>query len=183
MMCLAATAAGFVATKRGRDVARARHRRGGRWVVVAVTLGVLAVVTAGTAFAAYQYDASTSDRILPGGSVGGVERDEAVRTLRELAEPTLYSELVVEAAGHSWNITPASLGMTANVEGAVARALAVADDLSLTARVYHRLRDVPVDVSLDLVFDEHRREVKAFVQQAFDEVVLPAIDARFALVD
>src|SRR5512132_2951415 len=188
MMCLAATAAGFVATKRGRDVARARHRRGGRWVVVAVTLGVLAVVTAGTAFAAYQYDASTSDRILPGVSVsgvdvGGMNRDEAVRTLRELAEPTLYSELVVQAAGHSWNVTPASLGMTANVERAVAKALAVADDLSLTARVYHRLRDVPVDVSLDLGFDEHRREVKAFVEQALDEVALPAVDARFALVD
>ena len=136
---------------------------------------MIAAVT--TAFAAYQYDASTSDRILPGVSVGGVDvsgmrRDEAVRTLRELAEQTLYSELVVEAAGHSWNVTPASLGMTANVEGAVARALAVADDLSLTSRVYHRLR-----------FDEQRGEVKAFVQQAFDEVAVPAVDARFALVD
>jgi hypothetical protein len=112
-----------------------------------------------------------------------MRRDEAVRTLRELAEQTLYSELVVQAAGHSWNVTPASLGMTANVEGAVARALAVADDLSLTSRVYHRLRDVPVNVSLDLRFDEHRGEVKAFVQQAFDEVAVPAVDARFALVD
>jgi lipoprotein-anchoring transpeptidase ErfK/SrfK len=157
-------------------------------VIAAVTIGVLAVVTAGTTFAAYRYDASTSDRILPGVSVGGVDvggmkRDEAVRTLRELAERTLYGELVVEAAGHSWNVTPASLGMTANVEGAVARALAVADDLSLTSRVYHRLRDVSVDVSLDLRFDEHRGEVKAFVQQAFDEVAIPAVDARFALVD
>src|SRR5512132_3290890 len=145
--------------ERGRDVARARHRRGGRWVVVAVTLGVLAVVTAGTAFAAYQYDASTSDRILPGVSVsgvdvGGMNRDEAVRTLRELAEPTLYSELVVQAAGHSWNVTPASLGMTADVEGAVARSLAVADDLSLTSRVYHRLRDVAVDARFALVDGE-----------------------------
>jgi hypothetical protein len=34
---------------------------------------------------------------------------------------------------------------------------------------------VPVDVSLDLRFDEHRREVKAFVQQAFDEVAIPAV--------
>ena len=57
---------------------------------------VLAVVTAGTAYAAYRYDASTSDRILPGVTVGGVDvggmkRDEAVRTLREIAEETLYS--------------------------------------------------------------------------------------------
>ena len=65
-------------------------------MIAAVTLGVLAVVTAGTAFAAYRYDAATSDRILPGVSVGGVDvggmkRDEAIRTLRELAEQTLYS--------------------------------------------------------------------------------------------
>ena len=65
-------------------------------MIAAVTLGVLAVVTAGTAFAAYRYDASTSDRILPGVSVGGIDvggmrRDEAIRTLRELAEQTLYS--------------------------------------------------------------------------------------------
>jgi lipoprotein-anchoring transpeptidase ErfK/SrfK len=189
MMCLTATAVRFAFDENGvGTVARARHRRGGRWVVAAVMLGVLAIVTAGTAFAAYQYDASTSDRILPGVSVGGVDvsgmkRDEAVRTLRELAEQTLYSELVVQAAGHSWNVTPASLGMTAGVEGAVTRAFAVADEQSLPSRVYHRLRDVPVDVSLDLRFDEHRREVKAFVQQAFDEVALPAVDARFALVD
>ena len=188
MMCLAATAVRLTFDEDGSDVARAKHRQGGRWLIAAVTIGVLAVVTAGTTFAAYRYDASTSDRILPGVSVGGVDvggmkRDEAVRTLRELAERTLYGELVVEAAGHSWNVTPASLGMTANVEGAVAKALAVADDLSLTSRVYHRLRDVPVDVSLDLRFDEHRREVKAFVQQAFDEVAIPAVDARFALVD
>ena len=38
-------------------------------------------------------------------------------------------------------------------------------------------------MSLDLPFDEHRRDVKAFVQQAFDEVAQPAVDARFALVD
>ena len=30
-----------------------------------------------------------------GVDVGGMKRDEAVRTLRELAEQTLYSELVV----------------------------------------------------------------------------------------
>jgi lipoprotein-anchoring transpeptidase ErfK/SrfK len=157
-------------------------------VVAAVTLGLLAVLTAGTAFAAYRYDVSASDRILSGVSVGGVDvggmkRDEAVRVLRERAEETLYAKLVVEAAGHSWSVTPASLGMTADVEGAVARAIAVADEMSFASRVYHRLRNVPVDVSLDLPFDSDRAGVKAFVQQAFDEVAVPAVDARFALVD
>jgi lipoprotein-anchoring transpeptidase ErfK/SrfK len=157
-------------------------------VIATVILGVLAVVTAGTAFAAYRYDASASDRVLAGVTVGGVDlggmkRDEAVRVLRERAEETLYADLVVEAAGHTWSVTPASLGMTADVEGAVARALAVADEMSFASRVYHRLRNVPVDVSLDLSFDSDRAGVKAFVQQAFDEVAVPAVDARFALVD
>jgi hypothetical protein len=92
-------------------------------VVAAVSVGVVLVVSAGTAFAAYRYDASTSDRILPGVriagvDVGGMRRDEAVRTLREKAEETLYGDLVVRAAGRSWTVTPASLGMTADVEGA-----------------------------------------------------------------
>ena len=169
-------------------MARAKHRRGGRWLIAAVTLGALAVLSAGTAYAAYRYDASTSDRILEGVTVGGVDvggmkRDEAVRTLREIAEETLYADLVVEAAGHTWSVTPASLGMTADVEGAVARAIAVADEMSFASRVYHRLRNVPVEASLGLPFVSQRSGVKAFVQQTFDEVAVPAVDARFALVD
>jgi lipoprotein-anchoring transpeptidase ErfK/SrfK len=169
-------------------VARAKHRRGHRWAVAAVALGVVLVISGGTAFAAYRYDTATSDRILPGVTiagvdVGGMKRDEAVRTLREKAEETLYADLVVRAAGHSWRVTPASLGMTADVEGAVANAFALANDMSFTSRVYHRLRNVPVDASIDLPFVEDRGGVKAFVQQAFDEVAEPAVDARFALVD
>jgi lipoprotein-anchoring transpeptidase ErfK/SrfK len=169
-------------------VARAKHRKGRGWAVAAVSIGVVLVVSAGTAFAAYRYDASTSDRILPGVriagvDVGGMRRDEAVRTLREKAEETLYGDLVVRAAGRSWNVTPASLGMTADVEGAVSQAFALADQMSVASRVYHRLRDQPVDASVDLPFLEDRGGVKTFVQQAFDEVSVPAVDARFALVD
>ena len=169
-------------------MARAKHRKGRGWAVAGISIGVVLLVSAGTAFAAYRYDASTSDRILPGVTiagvdVGGMRRDEAVRTMREKAEETLYSDLVVRAAGESWSVTPASLGMTADVEGAVSQAFAVADEMSFTSRVYHRLRNQPVDVSVDLPFIEDRGGVKSFVQQAFDEVSVPAVDARFALVD
>lgn len=157
-------------------------------MIAAVTLAVLAVVTAGTAFAAYRFDESASDRILPGVTVagvdvGGMKRDEAVRILREKAEETLYAELVVRAAGHRWTVTPASLGMTADVEGAVSRAIGLADEMSFASRVYHRLRNVPVEASLDLSFVSDRAGVEAFVEQAFDEVSVPVVDAKFALVD
>jgi len=170
-------------------MARAKHRKGGRrWLIVGVSLGVLVVLGAGTAFAAYEYDASTATKILPGVTVGGVDvggmtRDEAIRVVRERAEQTLYDQITVTAAGQTWTVTPASLGMTADVEAAVARAFAAADQMSFLDRVYHRLRNVPVEASFDLGFSEDPAGVEAFVQQVSDEVTLPAVDARFALVD
>jgi lipoprotein-anchoring transpeptidase ErfK/SrfK len=168
---------------------RAKHRRGRRgWLIAGVSVGVLMVLGAGTAYAAFRYDASTADRILPGVSVAGVDVSEmtweqAVREVREVAEETLYDELTIVAAGQAWTITPASLGMTADVDRAVAEAFALADDMSLVDRLAHRLRDDPVGVALDLGFESDRAAVETFVQQAFDEVALPAVDARFALVE
>jgi lipoprotein-anchoring transpeptidase ErfK/SrfK len=170
-------------------MARAKHRRGGRgWLIAGVSLGVLVVLGGGTAYAAYRYDASAAGEILPGIRVAGVDvsgmtRDEAEREVRDRAEETLYANLTIRAAGHSWTVTPAALGMTADVESAVDQAFVVAEEMSLVDRLYHRLRDVPVDVSVDLSFDPDRTGVRDFVQQAFDEVALPAVNARFALVE
>lgn len=169
-------------------MARAKHRTGRRGWIIGVIVGVLAIVGGGTAYAAYRYDAATSDRILTGvriagTDVGGMSRDEALRTIGEQAEETLYASLVVRAAGQTWTVTPASLGMSADVEGAVDRALAVADELSFVSRVYHRLRDVPVEAAVELPFASDPSAVDAFVRQAFDEVAAPAVSARFELVD
>jgi lipoprotein-anchoring transpeptidase ErfK/SrfK len=149
---------------------------------------VLVLLGAGTAYAAYRYDVSNASEILPGISVAGVDvggmtREQALREVREVAEETLYGDLAVSAAGQTWVVTPASLGMTADVEAAVARAFAVADQLSFVDRVYHRLREVPVDASFDLAFASDPAGVEAFVQQVSDEVALPALNARFALVE
>jgi lipoprotein-anchoring transpeptidase ErfK/SrfK len=170
-------------------VARSKHRKGGRrWLILGVSLGVLFVLGAGTAYAAYRYDASAATQILPGVTVAGVDvggmtRDEAIREVRERAEETLYSEIAVSAAGLNWTVTPAALGMTADVEVAVGRAFAVADEMSFFDRVYHRLRGVPVEASFDLGFVSDPAGVETFVQQVSDEVALPAVDARFALVE
>ena len=170
-------------------MARAKHRRGrGAWVVAGVVLACLAVVSAGSVYAASRYDAAASDRILPGVSIAGVDvsgmrRGEAIRTIREVAEETLYDDLTVRAAGTSWTVTPASLGMAADVEGAVDSAFATAEEMSFFSRLYHRLRNVPVERSMDLSFVQDPAGVEEFVQQAFDEVAFPAVNARFALVE
>jgi lipoprotein-anchoring transpeptidase ErfK/SrfK len=165
---------------------RKRSRRGAK--IALVTLSVLAVVGGGTAYAAYRYDASTADRILPGVSIGGIDvggmtRDEAARLVEAQADVRLSDDLTVRAAGAVWTVTAAALGVRADVDGAIDRALAVADDMSLFSRLYHRIADRPVDVGFRIRYVQDEEAVDAFVQQAYREVARPAVDARFALED
>jgi lipoprotein-anchoring transpeptidase ErfK/SrfK len=171
-----------------RVTAKHKRRAARGWTIALVCLGVLALIGAGTAYAGYRYDRSAADRILPGVTiagvdVGGMRRDEAVRVVEAQADVRLLSGLVVQAGGTTWAVTPAALGMTADVEGAVDRAFALSDELSLVSRLYHRLADEPVDRSFDLEFLEDESAVEAFVQQATAEIATPAVDAEFALVD
>ncbi|HZD16867.1 MAG TPA: L,D-transpeptidase/peptidoglycan binding protein [Actinomycetota bacterium] len=169
----------------------ARHKRRGvrRGAKVAlVAVAVLALLGGGTAYAAYRYDRAAADRILPGVQIAGIDvgdltREEAVRAVAERAELTLNDPLTVRAAGHGWTLTPAALGTTAEVEDAVWRALAVSDGFSLFERLNHRLREIPVGASFELGFAYDRAAVEAFVRQAYEEVAIPAVNARFALVD
>lgn len=168
----------------------ARHKRkaGRGWKIVLVALGVIALLGGGTAYAAYRYDRSASDRVLPGIriagiDVGGMTRDEAVRLVREQADARLTGDLAVQAAGSIWTVSPAALGTTADVESIVDEALGLADGMSFVSRVYHRLADEPVDRAYELAFDYDEDAVATFVQQASEEVTRPAIDARIELLD
>jgi lipoprotein-anchoring transpeptidase ErfK/SrfK len=156
-------------------------------------MGLLAVVIAlllgaGTAFAAYGYDRSSRTRILPGVrvegiAVGGMTRDQAIRAVTARADTSLAGDLVVTAAGYSWHVTPAALGTRADVDGAVDQAFAAADRLSLLSRVYHRVAGDPLHVDIRVGYAHDRDKVQAFVQQAYDEVTEPAVDAGIDLVD
>ncbi len=168
----------------------ARHkRRAGRgWKILLVCLGVFALLGGGTAYAAYRYDRSASGRILPGVSVAGVDvgdltRDAAMRRVQEQADLRLSGSVTVHAGDRSWELTAADLGVSADVDAAVDQALALADDLSLFSRVYHRIADEPIERSFDLEFAYDQAAVDAFVRQAATEVAVEPVDARFVLED
>jgi lipoprotein-anchoring transpeptidase ErfK/SrfK len=168
--------------------ARHRRRTGRWWKVTLVVLGVFALLGGGTAYAAYRYDRSAADRILPGISVAGIDvsgmsREEAVTSIEELADLRLTDDLAVQAAGRTWTVTPQGLGMSADVEGSVDEAFAVADELSLFERLYHRIADEPIGETFELEWSYDEAAVETFVSQAYEEVALPAVDARIALVD
>ncbi|MEW6060101.1 MAG: L,D-transpeptidase/peptidoglycan binding protein [Actinomycetota bacterium] len=174
-----------------QPVGRGRHAgaaRGRGWTVAAVAVAVLVVLGGGTAYAAYRYERTSATRILPGVSidgvdVGGMTRDEAVRAVSGRAGTVLTTDLVVRAAGHVWLVTPSALGAQADVEGAVDRAFAVADSMSLLSRVYHRVAHKPVSTSVELGLAYDEAAVRSFVRLANDEAARRAVNAGLVLVD
>lgn len=172
-------------------MAKGRHtrsavRRG--WLVGVACVASLALLGGGSAFATYRYDRASSARILPGVrvsgiDVGGMTRDEAVRAVTSQADLMLGSDLVVRTAGASWHVTSAALGTRADVDGAVDVAFALADGMSVLSRIYHRVAGEPVEREIGLGFTYDDEKVAGFVQQAYEEVARPAVDADLRLVD
>ena len=63
------------------------------------------------------------------------------------------------------------------------QAFAAADRLSLLSRVFHRVAGKPVQADIPVEYAHDQAKVRAFVQQAYDEVTEPAVDAGIDLVD
>ncbi len=157
--------------------------------MIALVVGaVLTAAGSGTAFAAYRYDRSAASKIMPGVAidgvdVGGMTREDAIRAVSQKADTRLSSGLDVQVAGGSWHVTPSSLGMHADVEGAVDRAFAVADSMSMLSRIYHRITGKPVASEVPLGYTQNETAVTAFVQEAYQAVQESPVNAAIKLVN
>ena len=129
---------------------RHKVRRIGRGtLVLLIVMAILVLGTVGTAFAAMSYDRSRADLILPGIRVGGVDvggmtAAQAVAAVQPLVDHKLQATVTITAGGKTWTKTLAQLGVSADVNSAVARALAVNDSYSWWSRAYHRWANKPV---------------------------------------
>src|SRR5688572_15754631 len=125
-----------------------RHARGSRVLgsarlTVSLVLGTL-LVAGGTAYAAYRYDSSTAEQLLPGVTIGGVEvgemsRAEAIELLDEEAEERLRREIQIAARDQTWSVTAATLGTTPIVEPVVQKAISASGSYSWPERVFRRV--------------------------------------------
>jgi lipoprotein-anchoring transpeptidase ErfK/SrfK len=137
---------------KGRHIAKRRTRA---IVIVVVAVGVLVLALGGAAYSAYHYEQERSNTILPGVSVagidvGGMTRAEAIDAVREGATKELDAPIKVSAGGSTWTVTPADLGRKAQAVAAVNQALAVNDSMGTFSRFWHRFRQEPVNVEIDL---------------------------------
>jgi lipoprotein-anchoring transpeptidase ErfK/SrfK len=173
-------------------VSRGRHRkrrlRGRGPIILIVILGLLGAGGAGSAYAAFQYDQSHDSRILPGVKVDGVAignmtRDQAIEAVQRMADRTLSLELTIQAGKKSWQFPLSSLGLSADVSGAVDRALGLSESYSWVSRVYHRLAHEPVGRSIRLTYDFTGSAIKTFLSTVSQDMARPARKAAYTYVD
>ena len=159
-------------------MARGRHEtRAGRtrWpLIVGLTAGVLVLALGGVAYAAYRYDQANAGRILPGTKVDGVDvsemtRREAIAAVRAHASLELDREIVVFVEGERFTTTPRRLGRRASVGRAVDEAMKASQRFGWVERAWHRFRDDPVHVDIELAVSGDRG-VDGFVRRTARKV-------------
>lgn len=174
-------------------MSKGRHSPERRWqhrglIVGSLVLLSLLALGAGSAFAAYRYEKAKEDLALPGITVAGVDvggtsREEARSAVETVADEWLSKRVTVEAGGETWNVTPAELGVTADVEPALDQAFAVSQDYSWIDRAMRRWRDEKVGASFDIAYVFDKQAAAEFVKSASGSVLRPASDASVFIGD
>jgi lipoprotein-anchoring transpeptidase ErfK/SrfK len=172
-------------------MSRGKHSHEKRWrhrgvVVSSLVVLTLAVLGAGSAYAAYSYEKSNEDLALPGISVAGVDvggltREDARAAVEAVASDWLTERITVEAGGESWNVSPSELGVTAELEPALDQAFSVADDYSWIDRAMRRFRDEEVGASFDIAYVFDKEAATEFVKSASGSVLKLPVDASVAI--
>lgn len=169
-------------SRRGRHAAKLGSRvLGSARVTIPIVLA-LGLLAGGGVYAAYRYDASTQDRILPGVSVAGVDvsgmtRPQAMAAVKDVVLQDLDRRMTVRAAGETFAITPAELGTRSDFREVVDQALALKDEYSWPERAFHRLTDRSVDRSFDVSFTYDQDRAERFVATVADAVAISPTNA------
>lgn len=170
-------------------MANGKHakRRLSALVIMLGAFVVLGLVAGGVAFAAYRYDRANHDRIMPGVSiagvdVGGLTRDAAVAAVQAGVAQRLNAPIRITVGDKTWTTSAAALGEQLNVEGAVDRAESVSDGMGWVDRVWHRVRHLPVNVTLDVGSRTSPDAVEKLVAEIAAHTDVGARDAGVGLV-
>jgi lipoprotein-anchoring transpeptidase ErfK/SrfK len=171
-------------------MARGRHtherRIGAIAVIAAVAVGFVMLAFGGVAYAAYRYEMTHADRILPGVQisgvdVGGMTRADASRAVRQAVGTALQEQVTVTIGGDHWTTTLDSLGRRAAIGKAVEGALAAGEDLGTFDRAWHRIRDESIDIEVPLVYRTTGSGVEDWVARIAKDVAVAPRNASVGI--
>jgi lipoprotein-anchoring transpeptidase ErfK/SrfK len=145
--------------------------------IVAVVALLLALVGVG-----YAYDSSEKDKIADGVTVGGVDvggmnETEAKRAVRRQLLGPLRHSLRVGYDGESWTLDGKSLKVHADIDTAVAEALAESRDGGFPGRLVRYVTGGSVNKQIPADVTYSRSAINRFVRHVADEVDREAQDA------
>jgi L,D-transpeptidase catalytic domain/Putative peptidoglycan binding domain len=151
-------------------------------VIVSLVLGAV-IVVGGGAYAAYRYDASTQDRLLPGVTIGGVDvgemsREEAVDTLSAEAGEQLEREIQLNGREQTWSVRISALGTQSIVEPVVDKAIAAGEGYSWPERVFRRVFNTKIAYSSNLRFKPDRGRIRAYLEGVAAEIAQEPTNAQ-----
>jgi lipoprotein-anchoring transpeptidase ErfK/SrfK len=173
-------------------MSRGKHNTGSnggkkRWPRrAAAAFGLLLLLSGGAAYAAYRYEVSNANRILPGVTiagvdVGGMTSAQASDAVEASISPSLDRTLTIRIGDDPRVRSFSDLGVAARVERAVDRAIGISDRLPWFSRAYHRLADNPVETSIDVTYRYQRSSVRSLLAQASEQVYRPPQNAAIEL--
>lgn len=153
-------------------------------LTVSLVLGVF-LIAGGSTYAAYRYDEASTNRLLPGVTIGGVDvgemsRAQAIATLSEEAEERVGREIRIAARDRDWGVSAAELGTTPVIEPIVDRALAVSAGYGWPERVFRRVFNRSVGFSADLRFRADKARIRSYIEAVAEQV---SVDPTNAQVD
>jgi hypothetical protein len=151
-------------------------------ITVTLVLGVL-LLAGGGAYGAYRYDAATSDRLLPGVKIGGLDvgemsRAEAIAAVSREAESRLERHIQIAANDRTWAVSGKTLGTTPIIEPVVDRALAANAGYSWPERVFRRTFNRSVAYSVDLRFRPDAGRVRTYLAGLAAEIAEEPTNAQ-----
>jgi lipoprotein-anchoring transpeptidase ErfK/SrfK len=171
-------------------MARGRHTRtrrtGAIIAIVAAAVGVMLLAFGGAAYAAYRYEMSHADRILPGVRIAGVDvsgmtRPEAARAVRAAAGAQLETQFTVTVGHDHWTTTLGALGRRAAIRDAVDGAFDAAKGMGTLSRAWHRLRDQSIGIDVPLDYQTGGSGVADWVDQIAKHVAVKPTNASIGI--
>src|SRR4051812_35334711 len=144
-----------------------------------ILAAVLVLLLVGGSIALYAYDSGRDDQIakgvtIAGLDVGGMSRAEAQSLLQTRLADRLNRPVAIKAGGHTFRLTSERAGVTTDVGGMVAQAVAASRQGNLVERSWRDLRGDTVNKAIALKLTYNDRAVRSIVRHIARRINRPA---------
>ena len=147
-----------------------------------ITIALFVAILLLAAVGAYAWDSSRSDEIADGVTIGGVDvggmnADEATRAVDNALVKPLRRKVTVTYDGVRYQLSAEKLGVDADVDGMVDRALEASQDGGLPTRVWRYATGGEVDVAISPQVSYSSKAIDEFIGKVAAEVNVAPADA------